>query len=137
MYYFPIFSFIIYLFVCSCTKKIQENNNIFHYNETSSITSLDPIFCNTQKSNYFFWRCELSQFLMTFLASQVSFCLRAFLCLRSIFKTNHEIVTCQIIDNKNPNCRAKTQESPKLCLNFKQKCESFSATNEIFIFGFK
>ena len=48
MYYFHIFLFLICLFFGSCSEKKQITDNIFRYNETSSITSLDPVFSNNQ-----------------------------------------------------------------------------------------
>ncbi len=48
MYYFHIFLFLIFLFFASCLEKKQINDNIFRYNETASITSLDPVFSNNQ-----------------------------------------------------------------------------------------
>ena len=44
---FKVFFFIIFLFFISCEDK-DIKYNIFKYNETSSITSLDPIFANNQ-----------------------------------------------------------------------------------------
>ena len=43
--------FIFFIILCSCTKKNKSlYNNIFRYNESSSITSLDPLFANTQSN---------------------------------------------------------------------------------------
>ena len=39
--------FIIFLFFISCSDEVQQYN-VFKYNETSAITSLDPIFANNQ-----------------------------------------------------------------------------------------
>jgi len=47
MGYFKFLFFFILLFFVSCFNK-QPTYNIFKYNETSSITSLDPIFSNNQ-----------------------------------------------------------------------------------------
>ena len=48
MYYFRIFLLIIFTFLISCSEENKSDENIFRYNETSSITSLDPIFSNNQ-----------------------------------------------------------------------------------------
>ena len=49
MYYFKFLFFISVFLFTSCFKK-KSTNNIFKYNETSSITSLDPIFANNQSN---------------------------------------------------------------------------------------
>lgn len=49
-------SFLLFFLVISCSKKnitisdSDRNDNIFRYNESSSITSLDPLFANTQSN---------------------------------------------------------------------------------------
>jgi len=49
MYYFHCFFLLFFTFFLSCSsKKSNTDNNIFRYNETSSITSLDPVFSNNQ-----------------------------------------------------------------------------------------
>ncbi len=48
MYYFHLF--ILLVFVLSCSNKQLPNDNIFKYNETNSITSLDPLFSNNQSN---------------------------------------------------------------------------------------
>ena len=48
MYFFRVFFICFIMFFISCSDKNQANYNIFRYNETSSITSLDPIFSNNQ-----------------------------------------------------------------------------------------
>ena len=44
-----LFIFLLILLSCSNTKKI-DYENVFRYNESSSITSLDPLFSNTQSN---------------------------------------------------------------------------------------
>ena len=46
-FHYIIFLFIILITSCSLDNKSQ-NHNLFRYNESSSITSLDPIFANNQ-----------------------------------------------------------------------------------------
>jgi peptide/nickel transport system substrate-binding protein len=48
-YYFPGFLFLIpyFLFPSSCSKR-NHNKNIFHYNESSGIPTLDPAFAKSQ-----------------------------------------------------------------------------------------
>ena len=48
MCYFPKFILIIYFLFIACNSDKELHQNIFRYNETSSITSLDPIFANNQ-----------------------------------------------------------------------------------------
>ena len=48
MYYFHLFFFLFC--IISCSKKQIDQYNIFRYNEANSITSLDPIFSNTQSN---------------------------------------------------------------------------------------
>lgn len=47
MLYFKYFFLLVFLIFTSCLYK-NSHDNIFRYNETSSITSLDPIFSNNQ-----------------------------------------------------------------------------------------
>ena len=49
MYYFHHFILVFVLLFISCSKQNQDiSENIFRYNEASSITSLDPVFSNNQ-----------------------------------------------------------------------------------------
>ena len=48
---FRFFILFIFILISSCSDEVKDaNNNIFRYNETSSITSLDPIFSNNQSN---------------------------------------------------------------------------------------
>lgn len=46
----PWFLLLLLFFVTSCQKQISKENNFFHYNETTGISSLDPAFAKNQSN---------------------------------------------------------------------------------------
>ena len=50
MNHFQLFYLLLFVFVCSCVENKLQEDNIFRYNETSAVTSLDPVFANNQSN---------------------------------------------------------------------------------------